>query len=261
MAPNLTSRRANVSRFRPVAVFVAAVVVPVVLALALIPFRSQAPAATVALAFAVMVSLLAATGTRSSALIAAVSAALCYDVGFTQPFGSLTISHPQDIETTVLLLVGGLIVGQLAARNRSHRSLAVQQREDLAHVQAIAELMAAGAGPDEVVDAVADELRSLLGVRECRFDPSRPERPGPTIDRNGNVSWGRIWWGIDTLGLPGKEITIEVEHDVRRLGRYVLVAEAGTKVRRDQLLAAVTLADQAGAALGAGPTPVALAHR
>jgi len=134
----------------------------------------------------------------------------------------------------------------------------VQQREDLAHVQAIAELMAAGAGPDEVVEAVADELRSLLGLRECWFDTSRAERPGPTIDRNGNVSWGRIWWGVDTLGLPGKEITIEVEHDVRRLGRYVLVAEAGTKVRRDQLLAAVTLADQAGAALGAGGVPVAI---
>jgi len=78
--------------------------------------------------------------------------------------------------------------------------------------------MAAGAGPDEVVEAVANELRSLLGLRKCWFDTSRPERPGPTIDRNGNVSWGRIWWGVDTLGLPGKEITIEVEHDVRRLG-------------------------------------------
>jgi len=242
-------------------VLVAAVVVPVALALALIPFRSEAPAATVALGFAVLVSLLAATGTRLSALIAAVSAALCYDIGFTQPYGSLEISHPQDIATTALLLVGGLIVGQLSARNRSHRTLAVQQREDLAHVQAIAELMAAGAAPEEVVEAVADELRSLLGLRECWFETSRPERPGPTIDRNGNVSWGRIWWGVDTLGLPGKEIAIEVEHDVRRLGRYVLVAEAGSKVRRDQLLAAVTLADQAGAALGAGPIPVALAHR
>jgi hypothetical protein len=255
-------RRAIVSRIRPVVVLIAAVVTPVVLALALIPFRSQVPAATVALGFAVLVSLLAATGTRLSALIAAVSAALCYDIGFTQPHGSLAITHPQDIETTALLLVGGLIVGQLSARNRSHRALAVQQREDLAHVQAIAELMAAGAEPDDVVQAVADELRTLLGLRECWFDTSRPQRPGPTIDRNGNVSWGRIWWGVDTLGLPGKEISIEVEHDVRRLGRYVLVAEAGTKVRRDQLLAAVTLADQAGAALGAGPTPpVALAHR
>ena len=69
--------------------------------------------------------------------------------------------------------------------------------------------MAAGAGPDEVVVAVADELRSLLGLRECWFDTSLPERPGPTIDRNGNVSWGRIWWGVDTLGLPGKEITMK----------------------------------------------------
>src|SRR5580704_5564827 len=86
------SSRAIVSGIRPAAVLVAAVVIPVVLALALIPFRNQAPAATVALGFAVLVSLLAATGTRLSALIAAVSAALCYDVAFTQPYGSLTIA-------------------------------------------------------------------------------------------------------------------------------------------------------------------------
>jgi hypothetical protein len=159
-----------------------------------------------------------------------------------------------------LLLVGGLIVGQLSARNRRNRGLAMQQGDNLAHIQAIAELMAAGAEADEVVEAVAGELRSLLGLRDCWFDTSRPERPGPTIDRNGNVSWGRIWWGVDTLGLPGKEITIEVEHHERRLGRYVLVAEPGTRVRRVQLLAAVTLADQAGAALGAGAPPVRLAH-
>ena len=245
----------------PVVVGIAAVVAPIALAFALLPFRGQAPDASVALGFAVLVALLASIGTRFTALIAAVSAALCYDVGFTQPYGSLAISHPQDIETTALLLVGGLIVGQLAARNRSNRGLAVRQSDDLAHIQAIAELMAAGAEADEVVDAVAVELRSLLGLRESWFDISRPERPGPTIDRNGNVSWGRIWWGVDTLGLPGKEITIDVEHNQRRLGRYVLVAEPGTKVRRDQLLAAATLADQAGAALGAGARPVKLAHR
>jgi hypothetical protein len=245
---------------RPVAVVVAAIVAPVVLALALLPVRNQAPAATVALGFAVLVSLLAAIGTRFSALIAAVSAAICYDVGFTQPYGSLAISHPQDIETTALLLVGGLIVGQLSARNRRNRGLVVQQSDDLAHIQAIAELMAAGAEPDHVVDAVAQELRDLLGLRECRFETSQPDRPGPTIDRNGNVSWGRLWWGVDTLGLPGKEISIEVAHDNRRLGRYVLVAEPGTRVRRDQLLAAATLADQAGAALGAGVLSATRAH-
>src|SRR5579863_7939841 len=152
-------RQPTFSGIRPVVEFVAAVVVPIAVALALLPFRGQAPAATVVLGFAVLVSLLAATGTRVSALIAALSAALCYDIGFTQPYGSLEISHPQDIATTALLLVGGLIVGQLSARNRSHRTLAVQQRKDLAHVQAIAELMAAGAEPAEVLKAVAEEDR------------------------------------------------------------------------------------------------------
>ena len=111
-------RRAIAATILSAAVLVAAVAVPVALALALLPFRSQAPAATVALGFAVLVSLLAAAGTRLSGLIAAVSAALCYDIGFTHPYGSLVISHPQDIETTALLLVGGLIVSQLSARNR-----------------------------------------------------------------------------------------------------------------------------------------------
>jgi hypothetical protein len=233
---------------------------PLVLTLVLLPFRSQLPTATVALGLAVLVSLLGAMGTRVTALIAAVSASVCFDVAFTRPYGSLAISHPQDIETTALLLVGGLIVGQLSARNRSNRGRALQTSKDLSHVQAIAEMMAAGAAPDEVVTAVAEELQDLIGLRSCRFDTSFPDRPGPRIDRNGNVSWGRLWWSFDTLGLPGKEISIDVEHDQRRLGRYVLVAEPGTKVRRNQLLAAVTLADQAGAALGAVP-PAVVAHR
>jgi hypothetical protein len=247
-------------RIRPAAVLVAAMVAPVALTSAMLPFRDQVPGATVALGLAVLVSLLAAVGTRVTAVIAALSAALCFDVGFTQPYGSLAISHPQDIETTALLLVGGVIVGQLSARNRRNRGLAVRTSEDLGRIQSVAEMMAGGAPADDVVTAVADELHSLFGLRNCWFETSRPGKPGPTIDRNGNVSWGRLWWGFDTLGLPGKEITIEVEHDQRRLGRYVLVAEPGTKVRRDQLLAAVTLADQAGAAIGAAGVPVAIAH-
>jgi hypothetical protein len=231
---------------------IAVALAPVALGLALLPFRSQIPSATVALGFAVLVWLLAAIGTRITALIAAVSAALCFDVDFTQPYGSLVISHAQDVEMTALLLVGGVIIGQLAARNRRNRRLVSQRSKDLAHIRSIAELLANGAEPNEVVGAVAGELQSLLGLYVCWFDTSQPSRPRPTIERNGNLRWGQIWWGTDTLGLPGKEITLEVEHGQRRVGRHALVAEAGTKVRRDQLLAAVTLADQAGVALGPG---------
>jgi Domain of unknown function (DUF4118) len=242
------------SELRPLLLVVGAIAVPVAVSLAVVPFRSNVPAATVALGLAIVVSLVAAVGTRVTAVIAAFSAALCFDILFTKPYGSFSISNAADVETAALLLVGGLIVGQLSARNRSNKGLAVQGSIDLGRVQGIAELMASGAGSDSVVAAVGVELQSLLGLRSSRFETSFRDAPGPTIERNGGVSWGRFWWGVPTLGLPGKEITLVVENQQRRRGRYVLLAEPGAKVTRDKLLTAVTLADQAGAALGAGAT-------
>jgi hypothetical protein len=238
------------AQMRPVLLVVGAIAVPVAVSLAVVPFRGNVSAATVALGLAIVVSLVAAVGTRITAIIAAVSAALCFDILFTRPYGSFSISNAADVETAALLLVGGLIVGQLSARNRTNRDRVAQGSLDLGRIQNIAELMASGAGPDEVVAAVGVELQMLLGLRSCRFETSFPITPGPTIERNGGVSWGHFWWGVSTLGLPGKEISMVVENQQHRRGRYVMLAEPGAKVTREQLLAAVTLADQAGSALG-----------
>jgi Domain of unknown function (DUF4118) len=238
-------------RVRPVALVLLAVGAPIALAAALLPWRGTIPSATVVLGLAVLVSIVAAVGTRFTAAIAAVSAALSFDGFFTEPYGSLSISRPGDIETTALLLVGGLVVGQLSARNREHRRRVSQSRDTLARIQAVAELLAAGTDGHEVVAAIAVELREMLHLSDCWFDASFPTAIGPVVERNGDVSWGRIWWGFDTLGLPGKQITVRVDHQHQHIGRFVLVAEPGTRVSHQQLLAAVTLADQAGTALGA----------
>jgi hypothetical protein len=240
-------------RMRTLLVTIAAVVVPVGVAAGLVPVRGNISAATAALALAIVVSLVAAFGTRVTGVIAAVSAALSFDFFFTRPYGSLSISTAQEIETAALMLFGGLVVGQLSARNRSNRGRVVQTGADLARIQGIAEMMAGGASAGDVVAAVGDELQRLLGLRSCRFETTFPETPSPTIERSGDVSWGHFWWGFPTLGLPGKEISLAVEHQHMRLGRFVLLAEAGTKVTRNQLVAAVTLADQAGTALGSSP--------
>ncbi len=240
------------ARLRLTLVTAAAVIVPAGVAAALIPLRGDISVATVALGLAVVVSLVAAVGNRLTAIIAAISAALSFDDFFTKPYGSPTISSAQDIETTVLLLVGGLIVGQLSARNREHRRTVAQTNDDLERIQGIAEMVASGAGGSEVVSAVAVELQRVLSLRKAWFEPNVSDEPGPFIERTGDVSWGRFWWGVSTLGLPGKKITLAVENQQRRLGRYVLLAEPGARVTREQLLAAVTLADQAGMALGPG---------
>jgi hypothetical protein len=238
------------TRLRQLTEVVAAVVVPVAVGAGLAPFRSNIATATAALAMAAAVSLIAALSTRLGGVVAAASAALSFDFFFTKPYGSLSISSAQELETAILMLVCGLIVGQLSARNRTNKELVVQTSDDFGRIQAIAEMMASGAGAFEVVAAVGDELTGLLGLRSCRFERTFPDGPTPTIERNGDVSWGRFWWGFRTLGLPGKEVTLVVEHQRRRLGRYVLVAVPGSPVTREQLVAAVTLADQAGAALG-----------
>jgi K+-sensing histidine kinase KdpD len=238
------------SRSQPVALVAIAAAAPVALAVGLLPLRGQIPSATVALGLAVLVSALAAIGGRMPAAIAAVSAALSFDGFFTRPYGSISISSPGDVETTVLLLVGGLIVGQLSARNREHRMRVSQSSDNLARIQAVAEMLASGRAAHDVVAAIAAELQAMLGLRNCWFDASLTDAVGPTIERNGDVSWGRIWWGFDTLGLPGKQISLGVENQHHQLGRFVLLAEPGTRVSRQQLLAAVTLADQAGTALG-----------
>ena len=228
-----------------------AVAVPLAGALVLVPVRDSVPNATVALILAALVTILAATTDRIAAAAAGLSAALSFDTFHTRPYGSLSIARAQDIETTVLLLVVALTVGQLAARNHRHHRLALISTVNLGRVHAVAEMVAAGADHTDVVRAVEGELKALLRLRACWFDPAFAETPGPFLERSGGVSWGAIRWGFTTVGLPVKEVSLVVEHDGRPLGRFVLVAEPGTRVTEDELVTAVALADQAGASLAA----------
>jgi hypothetical protein len=225
--------------------------VPFGVAISLIPLRADLPAATVALALAAVVTMLAAVTDRVAAVAAGLSAALSFDTFYTLPYGSLTIARVQGIETTVLLLVVALIVGQLVARSRLHQRQALTSTINRGRVRGVAEMVASGASSDDVVRTVVSELKALLRLRACWFDPVFAERPGPFIERTGGVSWGAIRWGFSTIGLPTTEVSLVVEHDARPLGRFVLVADPGTRVTEDDLLTAVALADQAAASLAA----------
>lgn len=234
---------------RRTTVLVVGAAVPVGVAGIALPVRSAMPNATIALGLAVVVCLISATTDRTTAAAAAVSAAVSFDVWFTQPYGSLSIARPQDAETTGLLLAVALIVGQVTARSRAHQRQAADASHNLGRVYAVAEMVAAGAPAEAVVLAVVQELKSLLRLADCRFDQSFAERPGAFIDRSGGVSWGALRWDITTLGLPTREVTLTVEHDGRPLGRFVLQPQAGVRVSEDELVVAVALADQAGASL------------
>ncbi len=234
---------------RRAAIVLAAAAVPLAAAVALVPFRGDVPDATVALILAALVTVLAATTDRVAAAAAGLSAALSFDTFHTRPYGSLTIARAQDIETTVLLLAVAMTVGQLAARSHRHQRKAILSALNLGRVHAVAEMLAAGARPDDVVRTVEGELKAVLRLRDCWYDPAFAEPPGPFIERNGAVSWGAIRWGFTTIGLPTTEVSLVIEHDARPLGRFVFLADPGTRVTEDELMTAVALADQAGSSL------------
>jgi K+-sensing histidine kinase KdpD len=227
----------------------AGVVAPVGVAAALIPLRDQVDATNVALILVAVVVAVAAMGRRLAGALAALSAFLSFDFFHTRPFYSLAINHRSDLETAVLLGVVGLFVSDLAVRSNRHRSAADRSSADIARIHAVAELVADDAAPQDVVTAVGYELKDLLSLRSVRFQADAADGPRPRLEKDGEVTMGALRWGVDSMGLPGKEVDLVVQGRGQTLGRFVLVPTPGLPVSWDRRVVAVALADQVGSAL------------
>ena len=96
----------------------AGLVSPLLVALALVPFRADLSHTNAALVLVVVVVAVAALGSRMAGVLAALSAAAWFARGgaaighsfLTRPYETFDISASADVETAVLLLVVGLIV-------------------------------------------------------------------------------------------------------------------------------------------------------
>jgi hypothetical protein len=188
-------------------------------------------------------------GGRGAGAVGAVVAALSFDFFLTQPYLSMQIESADDVETTILLLVIGIIVGEIVARARRTRSVAARGAEEIARLHQIAELATSGASGDEVIMAVTGALREVLGLRECFFERGAPIRPLPRLERNGAVTGTheRRFVGGDLSMPPETELVVLARG--RQIGRFVLVADARAGVSMEARTVAVALSDQVGAVL------------
>jgi K+-sensing histidine kinase KdpD len=228
-----------------------AVVVPIAICAALVPVRTRVDNTDVALVLVAVVVAFAVFAGRPAGGLAVVSAAAGFDFFHTRPFESLSITPRTDIETAAVLLVVGLIVGELSSRSTRHRVDADQFSADIARMHAVAELVSAGEGVDAVIVAVRNELQDLLFLRGCTFSTQFASRPRPRMERDGEVMMAGLRWGVSRMGLPGKEVDLIVNGRGRPRGRFILVPSPGVPVSWDRRVVAVALADQVGAALAA----------
>ena len=219
----------------------ASLLVPTGVAAAFVPIRTSFSPVGAALTLVVVIEVMAILGRRLGGIVATLSAALWFDFFLTTPYERFTISHRLDLETTISLLVVGLVVTELAAQSRRHRRVAT---EESAYVTllAVASARAAGAGTHEqLISSAAQDLAGVLTLRSCRFESDVSGPPFAQIHADGSVVHVGVLWPADELGLPGPRAEIPCVWRGSPLGRFVLTPTPGLALTRERRVVAVAL--------------------
>lgn len=231
-------------------------VAPIAAAALLVTVRGHFDNANIALVFVIVVVGVAAAGGSFAGAMAAISSAASFDFFLTRPYLYLRISSTDDVVTTVLLLVVGLIVGNIAAYARRTRLSAEASRREIKRIYRVAELAAKGDQAEDVMLAAEAELSDLMHLRACRFEAPPFRRSLQRMERSGFVDAPDHAHRLARQGfeLPAEGAELPVLGRGQVLGRFVLEPTPGSGVSFEQRVVAVTISDQVGAALAA-PEP------
>lgn len=224
-----------------------AVLASVGVAILLVPLRAHVLNTNLALVLVLVVLGAAVVGGRAAGVTSALAAALCYDFFLTVPYGSFTMERGDDIETTVLLALIGLVSGELVERARRHERAALARGRELAQVQRRAELAAGGERPGRLIEVSTRELTDLLGLKACRFVPRPVPENLPVFTHTAIVIPG-----VESPDAPAGAVALPVRAHGRDFGHFVMVFPTpsyGIDAPIDMKHAAVALADQLGMAL------------
>ena len=226
----------------------AGLALPLAMVAVMVPFRSNFAGPAAALVLVAVIVAVSVMGNRGAGFVATVSATLWFDFFLTRPYEKLAITHRPDIETAVSLFVVGIVVTELAARNRRHREIATEESDYVGLIYRVSELAVSGAPASQVIERARRELIGLLHLRACRYEAGAPQRPAMQIGNDGHVLIGGAVWSVHLEGLPGPELELPVRSRGQIQGRFVLTPTPGCPVTLQRRVVAVAIADQVGAA-------------
>lgn len=235
----------------------AGLLVPLAVAVILLPWRASWSNTNVALLLVLAVVAVAVIGSRAAGALAAVSAFAWFDFFFTRPYERFTIHGSADITTAILLLAVGLAVSQLAVRARQLRVITITDADHLGRIQEVASVAKSPVAAETVVDSVKEQLIRVLDLESCRFEYGSLLGHPPRLEPDGTVVIGRTRWDVEQFGLPAAEIELRAFGNGQYYGRFMMRARPGARPTLQARLVAVTLADQTGLALDSTSSQVA----
>lgn len=235
----------------------AAVVLPLLACAVLAVWRDSITTTTDVLILVAIVVAASATGDRAIGIVAALSSAVWFDFFLTEPQFRFEITDANDVEATILLLVIGTLVTEVALWGHRQQARASRRSGYLDGVLATAELVLE---PEESVDHLADrvaaQIAEVLDVSRCRFVHGSDYDPDMALlDHHGGVTRRGRQLDVERDGLPTNDETVLL---VRRgdevVGYFVLTAAADiARPSLEQRRVAVLLADQVASLLGRQP--------
>ena len=225
--------------------------VPVGVAAAWIPLRDRVPNTDLALILVVVIAAVGLAGGAAAALVSSVAASVAFDLLDTRPYGTLAMSRGADVTTALILLGTGVLVGAGAARLGRYRRSEDSRTDALAVVMEASGLVATGEERELITEALAEELRRSLHLSDCEFEARPPSGKSPMVARNGGL--------VGLVDVPGAEGPSRIDLPIWCQGEIVAhyrLTLRGAAPSQDDLRVALSLADQAGAAMsraGGGP--------
>lgn len=231
-----------------VATVVAAAASPLVVAAVLAPLRETVTPATDVLVLVAVVVTFSATGLREAGLAAAVSAAVWFDFFLTEPYGSLAINDPNDLEAAVLLLLIGGIVTETALWGQRNEAALSKEVGYVDGVLATAESVAGDQRtPEEHAHLICLRMSEVLNLDSCRFEPGGTvEHFAYILSHDGSVTKGGRKVDVDRDGFPVDSVVVLPVRTGGELGGRFLLTAASHVARPSerQRRVAVLLADQ-----------------
>ena len=228
---------------------ICALLLPPTVCAALILVRTSLPNTDAALVLVAFTVAVAAFGNRAAGYVTSVGAAVWFDFFLTVPYERLAITHRNDIQTTLLLLVVGVAVTELAVAARHRGRTAAADEALLAVMQSTAALVARGEPVESIADQVCVQLRAVLGARSCVFELAPVHLRGLRIESDSSLRWGAALWNLGEDGFPDETFDLPAHHGGEVYGRFALVPVPGTAPSMKARRAAIVLADLTAAAV------------
>ncbi len=195
-------------------------------------------------------------------IFASILSILVYDFFFVEPTFTLTVASPQDVFALVMLLIVAILTSNLAGRVRD-QARAARRREARTNVlYEFSREMAASAGLDNVLRAIAKDLHESQGMdvavflpRGTTLDLSAIQPTDAIVDAQARAAATWTWQHSEATGsgtdtLPGVNwLFLPMQAAQTTVGVLGLRVEKGKTIAPDQRRLLVAMANQGAVAI------------